>query len=187
MGSSMQRQSLSLKNKETAILGTGIEKIIANTAYINISCYKSGLLKHKSETKIISHEQITNKTIHSKTKKTLFQKIKSNPLYNQKYKKYIKRTYKINTYNDKIKYNTTNWIQKNSWVKKGINLIEDNTIKKSISAIGINLLVAYMIWKGYNFEDAIIINEKLVKSEKLTSIQLKKYKTFLINDQTGEV
>lgn len=187
MGSSMQRQSLSLYKKETAIVGTGTEKIIANTSHINICYYKSALIKYKSKEMIITHEQILNKIINSKSTKSFFKKIKCLPSFKINYKKYIRRNYKTNLYSNKIKNSITNWVKKNKWGKKGINLIEENTIKNSTSALGTNLLVAYMIWKGYNFEDAVIINERLVKNDKLTSIQIKKYKTFLINDQTGKV
>lgn len=183
MGSSMQRQSLNLKKNETAIVGTSIEKIIGNSSFLNTVCNQSGLIKHINKKIMIMHEKIKNDKINSNTKKYLFQKIKRSKLYNFKYKIYTKRIYKINTYNDNKKEKT----KKNNWNKLGLNIIEKNSTKKGLSAIGTNLLVAYMIWKGYNFEDAVIINEKIIKNDKLTSIQIKKYKTFLIKDSLGNV
>lgn len=187
MGSSMQRQALNLKINETAILGTSIEKIIGNNSLFNIPCNKSGIIKYINRKIIITHENIENKTINKNTKKYLFEKIKLYKLYKFKYRKYKKRIYIKNIYNDnnKIKYNKKS--KKNEWNKKGVNMVEGNEIRKSISSLGTNLIAAYMIWKGYNFEDAIVINEKLIKKDKLTSIQIKKYKTFLIKDKTGKV
>jgi len=187
MGSSMQRQALKLEKNEIAIIGTGIEKIVGNLSIFNINCRKSGVIKYINKDTIITHEKINNKKINNKTKKSLFEKIKSKLTTNIYYKKYKKRIYKKNLYTEKMEKSLTILTQKNKWALKGNNFLENKSIKKGISAIGTNLLVAYMIWKGYNFEDAVVINEKLIKKDKLTSIQFKKYKTFILNNNSGNV
>ena len=78
-------------------------------------------------------------------------------------------------------------IKKNEWVKKGQILVDNNSTNNGELAIGKNMLIGYLCWEGYNFEDAIIISEKIVKSDIFTSIHIKKYKTFILNDKSGEV
>jgi len=55
-----------------------------------------------------------------------------------------------------------------------------------IIALGKNVLVAYMSWEGYNFEDAIVLSDRLVKEDVFTSVHIKKYKTFLIDTSLGD-
>ena len=184
----MQRQALELLNSETAIVGTGVEKIIAKTCIFNINSNNFGIIKYINKNKILIHENIKLKKNLKKISKTKFKKEKNKKIIIF-YKNYKKKIYNISKEKDLglLKYYNTNLILKNTWIKKGNILSEGKSIKKNTTCIGKNILIAYMIWKGYNFEDAIIINEKLMYNNALTSIHIKKYKTFLIKNNLGDV
>lgn len=192
MGSNMQKQALCLIKKELPILGTGTEKLISNISGSNIISKKSGIVKYASMKKIIVHENlnITYKKIKNvkKCTKSFFNKIKN--INNRiKYNNYIKRTYFLkkekksnqSTYKYQIPL-----VEKNNWIKKGEIIAEGLGTKSGNLSIGKNILIAYMPFKGYNFEDAIIINKTLVKKNTFTSIHIKKYKTFITKNETGE-
>ena len=76
---------------------------------------------------------------------------------------------------------------KKEWVKKGQIIAEGTGSFKGELSLGKNILIAYMTWEGYNFEDAIVISERLIHDELYDSIHIKKYKTYLINKETEEV
>lgn len=187
MGSNMQKQALCLLNKEIPILGTGTEKLISNISGSNVVSKISGIIKYVSLKKIIIHEKLNSKNINKFTKSFL-NKIKEKNL-NINYKKYIKRTYFLKK---EKRSNQNNYIYqipvvgKKNWVKKGQILAEGPGTKNGNLSIGKNILIAYIPWKGYNFEDAIIINKKLVDENIFTSIHIKKFKTFLTANETGE-
>lgn len=193
MGSNMQRQALPLINIETPILETGIEKVISHISESNIKINKSGITKYASSKKIIIHHNIftKNKIIKNFEKKSyIFNKKIIKKYKTIKYNKYSKKIYflKKNKNNNQNIYNFQKIkTRKNEWVKEGQIIAEGIDTQNNKLVIGKNLLVAYIPWKGYNFEDAIIINERIIKENILTSIHIKKYKTFLIKNEIGEV
>lgn len=188
MGSNMQKQALCLLNKEVPILGTGTEKLIASISASNIVCKNTGLVKYVSLKKVIIHEILNNNSMNvEKFTKSFLNKIKKKNNH-IKYKKYIRRTYFLkedkksnqSTYSRQIPV-----VSKQNWVKKGQILAEGWGTKDGNLSIGKNILIAYIPWKGYNFEDAIIINKKLVDNNVFTSVHIKKYKTFITENETG--
>jgi DNA-directed RNA polymerase subunit beta len=68
-------------------------------------------------------------------------------------------------------------------IKKWVLIKEGIGSKNNLLAIGKNILICYLTWKGYNFEDAIIINERLIYNNLLTSIKIKKIKIFLFTNE----
>lgn len=191
MGSNMQRQAIPLIKKEKPIVQTGLEKSIAKDSQSTLSAKNSGKVKYISHEKIIIEEN-SNLITQDKINETLLKKIKKNLAIN--YKKNLcfvkKRIYKLEQFK-KSNQNTTMYqiplVKKNQVVKKG-QLISDGTAtSQGKLSLGKNLLLGYLGWEGYNFEDAVVINEKIINEDILTSINVKKYKTFLVSNEFGEV
>lgn len=193
MGSNMQRQAVSLIKNQSPIVGTGIEKIIAETSESNIKAKVTGVVLYCSFKKIIIHENLNWKKEYIKSSKTftkLFLKKMIKKIKFNKYSKFMRRTYflqKKKYSNQSIYFNQKSIVKKREFIKKEQIIAEGCNTKNGELSIGKNILTSYMVWKGYNFEDAIIISEKLIKENIFTSIHIKKYKTFLIKDETGEV
>nr|YP_009538724.1 RNA polymerase beta subunit [Lepocinclis ovum]AYQ93716.1 RNA polymerase beta subunit [Lepocinclis ovum] len=191
MGSNMQRQAVPLIKKEQPIISTGIENIVVHNNEYNILAYKTGLVKYSSSKKIVVHENIktADKIDRILTlSKSFLVKIKKNKNVTH-YSKFIKRTYKFKkskSTNQNTYLYEKSLIKEGEWVKRGQLLTESASTDKSKLSLGKNILIAYLPWKGYNFEDAIVISEKLINKDVFTSIHIKKYKTFLVNNETGE-
>lgn len=101
-----------------------------------------------------------------------------------------KRTYKIGkeeTNNQNIYTKQQIVIKKKNWIKKGTLLTENTHIKNGRLCLGKNLLTAYIPIEGYNFEDAIVINKKLIEQKSFMSMHIKKYINFIINNEMGKV
>lgn len=192
MGSNMQRQAVPLIRKEKAIVRTGIETRIAHDTEISEIALNSGYIKYSSLKKIITHNKIEHPNIsHYKNfNASLCHKIKNLNIKNKRYKHYKEKIYSIQknkNSNQNIYTLQAPSVKKKTWIKKGQIITEGSGIYKGELALGKNLLVGYLTFEGYNFEDAIIISEKLVKEKILNSIHVKKYKTFLVKNETGEV
>ena len=190
MGSNMQRQAIPLERKELCLIETGMETQIAKESQSTIIAKSSGIVKYISSRKIIIRENVeklkknTNQSMIKKivkkiggefTPPTLLYKEKTYPLENR-------RKSNQNTY-----LQQTTAVKKNQWIRKEQILADGASTLKGRLSLGKNILIGYMGWEGYNFEDAIIISERLVKEDVLTSIHIKKYKTFLKNTGNGEV
>nr|AYQ93407.1 RNA polymerase beta subunit [Lepocinclis tripteris] len=187
MGSNMQRQTIPVIKKESPILTTGIDIIIIKNNYYNIKAKYSGLIKYIDTKKIVIYEKLNNNN----------EKIISLSTSSFYKSKNIK-TKKIQINNKKIYLlkkrfsNQNNFIQmkpivkENNYIVKGEIITDSIYSKKGKLSLGKNLLIAYMPWKGYNFEDAVIINKRLIDEDILSSIYIKKYKTFILNNDTGK-
>lgn len=192
MGSNMQRQAMPLQNKELSLIETGVETQIAKESQSTIIAEKSGIIKFASSKKIVLYEkiQLTNLFIDSKFNASTKNRIKKYINNRKKLsKKFRKKTYFIETprkSNQNSYLEKKNLTRKNQWVKKGQIIADGAGTFKGKLALGKNILIAYMSWKGYNFEDAVVINERLITENIFTSVHIKKYKTFIINNEDGE-
>lgn len=188
MGSNMQRQALATYKKEKPLIETGIENQIAKNSQSTIKAKQTGIVEFVSNKKIIIRS-INNK-IKKKTNISLNNKIKKNLINLIKTKKSKKQIYFLEN-NRKSNQNTylqqiPNIIKK-EYVKKGQIIVDGNSTFEGILSLGKNILIGYIGWEGYNFEDAIIISDRLIEENIFTSIHIKKYKTFLIKDENEEV
>ena len=150
MGSNMQRQSVPLLLPQKAIVGTGLENQIAIDSGMTINAKSSGIVDS------VSANQIVIKNFSG-------QKI----------------TYKLQKYlrsNQQTCINHRPIIWKGEKIKSGQMLTDGPSISAGELALGQNVLVSYMPWQGYNFEDAILINERLVYDDIFTSIHIERYK-----------
>lgn len=195
MGSNMQRQAVPLTEKEIPIIQTGLEKNVAKDSELTIIAKNSGIVAYSSFKKIIIKEKLDkdlnrydklteNQSVQKKIKAKL--KNKNNINFNSYNKKlYSLEEHQSSNQNTHIKQKSI--VKRHEWVIKGQVLADSSSTNNGKLALGKNILIGYVGWEGYNFEDAIVISEKLVKNNTFKSLHIKKYKTFLFNDETGEV
>ncbi|MGL5590848.1 MAG: DNA-directed RNA polymerase subunit beta, partial [Metamycoplasmataceae bacterium] len=161
MGSNMQRQAVPLLKAEAPIVGTGIEAEIAKYSAANIKAKKAGEVFYVDSTKI---------------------KIKSNE--NKDILSYPLRTFQKSNQGTII--NQTPIVKLGQNVKEGQLLTDSSSFKNGEMALGKNVLVAFSTWNGYNYEDAIIINERLVKDDVFTSIHIEEQTIQFRKAKAGE-
>ncbi len=159
MGSNMMRQAVPVINPESPIVGTGLEEALVRDSRTQIAAEFDGEIEFVDATKItIKYEQ---------TEEEEFVSFEGNV-----------KTYKI------PKYGKTNQgtvidlkpiVSKGEKVKKGQILTHGYATQHGELALGRNLKVAFMPWKGYNYEDAIVISERIVKEDVFTSVHVDEY------------
>jgi len=147
-GSNMQRQAVPLLCPESATVGTGIEKAVAENS--------GHLIQASGDGEVVRADA---DEVHVK--------------YADGVKIYTLKHFVKN--NDDRCYNQKVRVERGDKVKKGDILIEGASIAGGEIALGKNLLVAFMPWGGYNMEDAIIMSRRLVEDDRLTSINIKDY------------
>ena len=159
MGSNMMRQAVPLLRPESPIVGTGLERQVASDSRVLINAERDGVVEYVDANKIV-------------IKYTL-----------SELEKQISFDGDTKTYN-LIKFRKTNQgtcinlkpiVRKGDKVKKGQVLSEGYATQDGELALGRNMKVAFMPWKGYNFEDAIVISEKVVREDIFTSIHIDEY------------
>ena len=159
MGSNMMRQSVPLLSPEAPIVGTGIEKKVANDSRILINAKRSGVVKYVDANKIeIEHDVTEDEKLVSFDGSTITYKLP-----------------KFHKTNQNTCINIRPIVKKGDVIEKGEVLCEGYGTEKGELAIGRNLKVAFMPWKGYNFEDAIVISERVVSEDVFTSICIDEY------------
>jgi DNA-directed RNA polymerase subunit beta len=170
MGSNMQRQAVPLILPEAPVVGTGLEGKAARDARIQIHADGDGVV-----------EYVDANEIHVRYNRNQSQKIVSfeNDLVVYKLTKFIKT-------NQSTCINLRPAVKKGQAVKAGDFLTEGYATKDGELALGRNLKVAFMPWKGYNFEDAIVISEKVVKEDLFTSIHIDEFELEVRDTKLGE-
>lgn len=160
MGANMQRQAVPLIKTEVPLVGTGMEHEIAYASGACISAKRSGIVEYVSAEKIIirAYENSFNNV---------------DDWISQGVDIYYLRKFQRSSY--------STWIHQAPIVKRGESVVVGQLLTNSSSitggelALGANLLVAYMPWRGYNFEDAIVLNKRLVADDTLTSVHIDEY------------
>jgi DNA-directed RNA polymerase subunit beta len=150
MGSNMQRQAVPLLFPQKPIVGTGLENQIAIDSGVTVNAQMSGIVNSVTANQI---------TVKDNTNKKILYRL-------QKYRRSNQQTC----------INQRPIIWKGEKIKSGQILTDGPAITSSELALGQNVLVAYMPWQGYNFEDAILISERLVYDDIFTSIHIERYK-----------
>ena len=159
MGSNMMRQSVPLMRPESPIVGTGLEKQVASDSRVLLNADMDGKVTYVDSQKITIKYDMTNDQ-----KLTSFES--------------DEKTYsliKFRKTNQGTCINLTPIVKKGDKVSKGQVLCEGYATKAGELALGRNLKVAFMPWKGYNFEDAIVISEKVVRDDYFTSVHIDEY------------
>jgi DNA-directed RNA polymerase subunit beta len=170
MGSNMQRQAVPLLRPDVPIVGTGLEGKAARDARIQIHSEGNGVV-----------EFVDANEIHVRYNRNEEQRLVSfeDDLRVYKLTKFIKT-------NQETSINLKPAVKKGQVVKEGDFLTEGYATKDGELALGKNLKVAFMPWKGYNFEDAIVISERVVKEDMFTSVHISEYELEVRDTKLGE-
>jgi DNA-directed RNA polymerase subunit beta len=159
MGSNMQRQAVPLLRAEAPYVGTGMERVTARDSGAVVICKRSGVVDSVDSERIIvrveggAHEgQLSREVGADIYQLTKFKRSNQNTCINQK-----------------------PMVSVGQRVRKGEVLADGPCTQAGELALGRNVLVAFMPWRGYNFEDAIVVSEKLVKDDYYTSIHIEEF------------
>ena len=159
MGSNMMRQAVPLIRSEAPIVGTGIEKQVCEDSRTMITAEGEGIIEFVDATTI--------RIAYDRTEEEEFVSFDSNV------KEYAIPKFRRTNQNMTIDLRPI--CEKGQRVHKGDILTEGYATENGELALGRNLLVAYMPWKGYNYEDAIVLNERMVREDILTSVHVDEY------------
>ncbi|HSN56768.1 MAG TPA: DNA-directed RNA polymerase subunit beta [Candidatus Sulfomarinibacteraceae bacterium] len=166
MGSNMQRQAVPLVRPEAPIVGTGMESVVAQDSGAVVVCHRNGVVDKVDSQRIIVRVEGSGEgegefgaDIYQMTK---FRRSNQNTSINQK-----------------------PLVAEGQTVIKGQVLADGPNTQSGELALGHNVLVAFMPWRGYNFEDAIVVSERLVKDDKYTSIHIEEFETSARDTKLG--
>jgi len=149
MGSNMQRQSVPLLRPQAPLVGTGIEGRVARDSGQVVLARVGGVVTSVSGDRIVIRDELGQDHVHNLSK---FARTNQGTCFNQR-----------------------PTAQKGDIVKAGDVLADSSSTERGNLALGQNVLVAFMSWEGYNYEDAVIISEELVKEDWFTSVHIEKY------------
>ena len=159
MGSNMMRQAVPLLRPESPIVGTGLEKQVASDSRVLVNAENNGIVEYVDSNKITIRYDFSEE------------------------QELVSFDGNLKTYN-LVKFRKTNQgtcinlkpiVKKGDKVHKGQVLCQGYATEAGELALGRNMKVAFMPWKGYNFEDAIVISEKVVREDIFTSIHIDEY------------
>ena len=159
MGSNMMRQAVPLLKPQSPIVGTGLERQVASDSRVLINAEGDGVIEY------VDAQKITIKYDRSEEERMISFEDDSKTYELVKFRKT----------NQGTSINLKPIVKKGDKVKKGQVLCEGYATESGELALGRNLTVAFMPWKGYNFEDAIVISEKVVREDIFTSIHVDEY------------
>jgi DNA-directed RNA polymerase subunit beta len=159
MGSNMMRQAVPLLRTEAPIVGTGIEKQLVEDSRTQLAAEGDGVVEFVDATTI--------RILYDRTEDEEF--VSFEPALKEYSIPKFRRT------NQSMTIDLRPICDKGQRVKKGDILTEGYSTANGELALGKNLLVAYMPWKGYNYEDAIVLNERVVREDLLTSVHVDEY------------
>ncbi len=152
MGSNMQRQAVPLLITDAPIVGTGMEYLAARDSGVVLLAKNAGTVEYVDANKIIINRE-------DGTGRDLYEMLK------------FKRS------NQGTCINQRPIVNKNERVEKGEVIADGPSTDTGEIALGRNLLVGFMTWEGYNYEDAIILNEKLIMDDTLTTLHIEEYES----------
>ena len=159
MGCNMMRQAVPLLHNDAPIVGTGLEKQVCEDSRTMVTAEGDGVIEYVDATTI--------RILYDRTDDEEF--VSFEPAL----KEY--RISKFRRTNQNMVVDLRPICNKGQRVKKGDILTEGYATEKGELALGRNLLVAYMPWKGYNYEDAVVISERMVREDVLTSVHVDEY------------
>jgi DNA-directed RNA polymerase subunit beta len=159
MGSNMQRQAVPLLQPEAPLVGTGMEHIVARDSGAVVVARRPGVVEYVSANRIVVRAETRSK--------------KADPVQDLPLDIYNLTKYRRSNQNTCI--NQRPIVKKGDRVQAGDAIADGPGTEQGELALGRNVLVAFMPWGGYNFEDAILVSERLVKDDRYTSIHIEEF------------
>lgn len=173
MGSNMQRQSVPLLKPEAPIVGTGMEKKLAYDSRALLLAEDNGVVEYVDANKIKVKYDINPNSFEALTSFSEIRQV----------------TYNLTKFqgtNQETCVNQVPVVYEGQKLKKGDVLADGAATQNGELALGRNVLVAFMPWRGYNFEDAIIISERIVTEDQYTSIHIEEFELQVRETKRGE-
>lgn len=165
MGSNMQRQAVPLVRAKAPLVGTGIEKLVARDSGNSVVCKYEGIVEALDAARIVMRRM--NKQGKSGASVDIYNLIK------------YQRT------NQNTCFNQKPIVKVGDRVNKGDVIADGLSMELGELALGRNIVVAFMPWSGYNFEDSILISEKLIKKDVYTSIHIEEFECLARDTKSG--
>ncbi|GAB5552286.1 MAG: DNA-directed RNA polymerase subunit beta [Saprospiraceae bacterium] len=170
MGSNMQRQAVPLLRPKSPIVGTGLEGKVARDSRMMVNAEGDGVIEYVDATEVVvKYDRSEQDQLVS---------------FEDNRKKYS--LIKFRRTNQGTCINLRPIVRKGDRVTKGQILCDGYATEKGELALGQNLKVAFMPWKGYNFEDAIVLSERVVKEDVFTSLHIEHYELDVRDTKLGE-
>uniref|UniRef100_A0A7C5AMU7 DNA-directed RNA polymerase subunit beta n=1 Tax=Desulfobacca acetoxidans TaxID=60893 RepID=A0A7C5AMU7_9BACT len=166
MGSNMQRQAVPLLTSSTPLIGTGMEEVVARDSGVTVVARRGGRVEDVDATRIVIRAMDGNGSGDSPVdiyKLIKFQRTNQNTCYNQR-----------------------PIVRKGDFVEKGQIIADGPATQMGQLALGKNVMVAFMPWGGYNFEDSILVSERLVKDDVFTSIHIEEFEVMARDTKLGK-
>ncbi len=158
MGANMQRQAVPILHAEAPYIGTGLESIVARDTEVLIVADEDG---------VVAHSDSTSVTVESSNGQRVYEL--------QKYQRTNQNTCR----------NQKPVVEKGQSIKKGDLIADGSSTSRGELSLGRNILVGFMPWEGYNFEDAIVISQRLVKEDVFTSVHIHRYEVDVRTTKLG--
>ena len=158
MGSNMQRQAVPLMKTEAPLVGSGMESVVARDSGVSVVARRSGTVEYVDSQRIVirvDEEEISGEEGDVGL-----------DIYNLK-------KFKRSNQNTTVTQKPT--VKNGDYVKKGEIIADGQAVEHGELALGRNVLVAFIPWRGYNFEDAVLVSERLVKEDVFTSIHVEEF------------
>jgi len=169
MGSNMQRQAVPLLTSSTPIIGTGMEGVVARDSGVTVVARRSGTVEDVDATRIVIRAQDGNGSGgRSDSPVDIYKLVK------------FQRT------NQNTCYNQRPIVRRGDYVEEGQIIADGPATEKGELALGKNVMVAFMPWGGYNFEDSILVSERLVKDDVFTSIHIEEFEVMARDTKLGK-
>ena len=173
MGSNMQRQAVPLLRPKSPIVGTGFESKVARDSRTMILAEANGTVEHVS-----ADSMIVNYHVNENSQEALVS-FDDKKRVEYQFKKFFRT-------NQDTAVNQRPIVRAGQKVKRGDVLADGSSTDNGELALGRNVLVAFMPWRGYNFEDAIIISERVVTEDVYTSVHIEEFELQVRDTKRGE-
>src|SRR5208337_1715667 len=168
MGSNMQRQAVPLIRTEAPLIGTGMERIVGRDSRVSIVAKHDGVVESIDANRIILKYEEKKDGEEPVTKIDVYNLLK------------FRRSNQDTCINQRV------IVQKGDYVKKGQALADGPSTDRGELALGKNVMVAFMPWRGYNYEDSVLINERLVAEDSFTSIHIEELECVVRDTKLGK-
>ncbi|GAB4292793.1 MAG: DNA-directed RNA polymerase subunit beta [Ignavibacteriaceae bacterium] len=173
MGSNMQRQAVPLLKPEAPIVGTGMEEKVARDSRSMIVAEDNGVVEYVDANRVIVKYDINPNSVEAMTSFDDVKRVTYNLI-------------KFHGTNQETCVNQIPVVKEGQRLSKGDIIADGAATQNGELALGRNVLVAFMPWRGYNFEDAIIVSERLVREDTFTSIHIEEFELQVRETKRGE-